>query len=279
MPRPLTALLVLFVLAAVGGLAFALSAGPEDAAPSAAADRTGTAPAAAADHPVVIELFTSQGCSSCPPADRLLTELAEDPQLAGRVLPLSFHVDYWNHIGWRDPFSSERWSERQRAYAEVLDGRVYTPELVVAGRTGMVGSRRGEVREAVREALAREPAARVAIALGEAADGRLPVTVSARMLADADGNQELWVALWQDELVTEVGRGENGGRTLRNDRVVRQLVRAAELTGASGSEASGRAVLAVDRSWPRSALGVVAFVQDADGKAIHGAAGARLAGE
>ena len=278
MPRLLTALLVLFTLAAVGGLAFALSAGPDDAAPSAAAERTGTAPAADA-HPVVIELFTSQGCSSCPPADRLLTELAEDPALAGRVLPLSFHVDYWNHIGWSDPFSSERWSQRQRAYAEVLDGRVYTPELVVAGRAGMAGSRRGEVRAAVREALARQPAARVEIALGEAADGRLPVTASARMLADADGSQELWVALWQDELVTEVGRGENGGRTLRNDRVVRQLVRAAELAGASGSETSGRAVLAVDGSWPRSDLGVVAFVQDADGKAIHGAAGARLAGE
>jgi hypothetical protein len=89
--------------------------------------------------PIIIELFTSQGCSSCPPADRLLKRLAGDP----RVIPLSFHVDYWNYIGWTDPFSSKRWSERQQGYARAFrSNRIYTPQLVVSGRTGASGSRR-----------------------------------------------------------------------------------------------------------------------------------------
>jgi len=267
MNGPTLPVLAFATLAAVGGLACVFAAAPD-------AEQGAAAPAGAA---VVVELFTSQGCSSCPPADRLLSELADDPDLAGRVLPLSFHVDYWDHIGWKDPFSSPRWSARQRGYAEVLDGRVYTPEVVVAGRRGMVGSRRGEVKEAVREALAAPPAAVVAIELGAAADGRLAVTASARILSAGDGGQQLWVALWQDGLVTEVGRGENGGRTLLNDRVVRWLVRAAELPGTVGATAEGRAVLHLDAAWPRRDLGVVAFVQDADRGAIHGAAGVRLA--
>ena len=90
----------------------------------------------------VIELFTSQGCSSCPPADRLLSRLASDPRYAGKVIPLSFHVDYWNYIGWTDPFSSADFSQRQRAYAQraFRSHRVYTPQVVVNGRDECVGS-------------------------------------------------------------------------------------------------------------------------------------------
>src|SRR5262245_2326035 len=94
--------------------------------------------------PVVVELFTSQGCSSCPPADRLLGELVRDGAIADRpVIALSFHVDYWNRLGWTDPFSRPAWSARQQAYADAMrDGRVYTPQLVIAGRSHVVGSRR-----------------------------------------------------------------------------------------------------------------------------------------
>jgi hypothetical protein len=274
---PITALVA--TCAAAGGVALVLACGAADASPPQARQAASTAAVAEGGDggPVVVELFTSQGCSSCPPADRLLSELAASPDLAGRVLPLSFHVDYWDHIGWKDPYSSAHWSERQRTYAELLDGRVYTPEVVVGGSTGMVGSRRGEVLAAVRQALAAEPAARVSVEVGEPAGGRLPVTASARLLAAADGRCELWVALWQDELVTDVRRGENGGRTLRNDRVVRRLVRAAELAGSTGTETSARLELEIDPSWPRTNLGVVAFVQEAEGKAIRGAAGAKLA--
>src|SRR5271170_848625 len=101
--------------------------------------------------PVVIELFTSQGCSSCPPADELLSRLAREGGLGGRKLaPLAFHVDYWNELGWADPFSTPAWTARQQAYARSLgDDRVYTPELVVAGGAGMVGSQSGRVAEAI----------------------------------------------------------------------------------------------------------------------------------
>jgi hypothetical protein len=125
--------------------------------------------------PVVIELFTSQGCSSCPPADRLLTRLAQDSKLAGQVIPLSFHVDYWDYIGWQDPFASPRWSERQRQYGRAFrSNRIYTPQLVVNGRTECVGSQEGVVRRQIEAALAAAPAGRVTLEIGSpGADGRL----------------------------------------------------------------------------------------------------------
>ena len=105
--------------------------------------------------PLVIELFTSQGCSSCPPADRLLGRLAHDGSVGGRpVAPLAFHVDYWDDLGWPDPFALPAWTERQRSYAHALgDDRVYTPELVVGGRAGMVGSNVPRVLRAIADVL------------------------------------------------------------------------------------------------------------------------------
>ena len=104
-------------------------------------------PSISGDRVAVVELFTSQGCSSCPPADRLLSKLARDPRYQGKVIPLSFHVDYWNSIGWTDPFSSNRWSERQRVYAGRVfhSNRIYTPQVVVNGRSECVGNSEGEV--------------------------------------------------------------------------------------------------------------------------------------
>jgi len=248
---------------------------------AATADPGSQAAAAPADGaPVLLELFTSQGCSSCPPADRLLSELADDPQLAGRVVPLAFHVDYWNYIGWQDPFSSARWSERQRRYAQAMDdGRVYTPQLVVNGRRHLVGSRRGDVLQAVREAAAEPPAARLGLTLGTVSGGALPVTVAAHLLRDAgDEPLTLYVVLWQDGLVTPVSRGENADRVLRDDRVVRRLVRAAEVPAAAGSDATARIELRLDADWPRGELGVAAFLQQPGAGAVLGAAGERLEG-
>ena len=227
---------------------------------------------AAADEPagpphpervVVLELFTSQGCSSCPPADRLLTELARDPDLAGKVIPLSLHVDYWNYIGWTDPFSSAGFSERQRRYAGELSGRVYTPQLVVDGRYEAVGSQRSEVRELVARALAAPPAGRVELSATPPADGRVAVTVSAALAAEADSERaELVVALFEDGLDTSVPRGENAGRDLHNDGVVRRLERVFTVTPEGGSK---REVLTlpVEPGWRPENLGVAAFLQDA----------------
>ena len=165
---------------------------------------------------VVVELFTSEGCSSCPPADRLLLDFAgrEDD----RLFPLAFHVDYWNRLGWTDPFSDRAYSERQRAYARVVgSGRVYTPQMIVNGETEFVGSRRAQAEQALQRALAQPAASTVA----------LSVSVKERTVdvgytvADAPADAVLNLALVQQRAEQDVPRGENAGRTLAHANVVR----------------------------------------------------------
>lgn len=159
--------------------------------------------------PVLLELFTSEGCSSCPPADRLLEKLDREQNIPGaEVIVLSEHVDYWNHLGWADPFSSPVYSERQREYASHLDGQTYTPELVVDGVKGFVGSDQREAEQAIRAA---------------AKVGKVPVQVSAQRMdrkakvsihLDAAANGTLYIALAYDAMRSQVTRGENAGRGL-----------------------------------------------------------------
>jgi hypothetical protein len=253
---------------------------------------TASDPGKSAGHgPVVIELFTSQGCSSCPPADRLLSRLKRDPRLAGTVIPLAFHVDYWNHLGWSDPFSSERWSQRQLGYAHVFGtNRIYTPQLVVNGRTECVGSEESLVMRRIKDALAAEPAGVVSLtppapAAGPAA-GAGPgsaagakVTVTARLLRPLAGpGADVWVALTESGLTTPVRGGENASATLHDDQVVRLLVKALTLppaggaAGAAGPDSSAEVTLPIDPKWNRAALDVVAFLQDRQSLTIYGAA-------
>ncbi len=203
--------------------------------------------AAGPEGPLVVELFTSQGCSSCPPADKLLDKLAASgPTFA----PLSFHVDYWDELGWPDPFASPAWTERQRQYASALgDNRVYTPELVVGGTSGMVGSNAALVAAAI----ARTPRPALLAATGTWTQGALEVTATAP--ADAD----VLVAIWEDGTKTTIVRGENAGETLRGDRVVRRLERVAR----AGSR--GTLKLAFSAGWKIG--GAIAFAQRTD-KAI-----------
>jgi hypothetical protein len=204
---------------------------------------------------VVIELFTSQGCSSCPPADALLPELAAEPG----VIALAFHVDYWDGLGWKDAFSSPRWTARQAAYAERLGAGPYTPQLVVDGRTHVVGSDRTRARAAM-AAAAREPGVPVTV---RATRARGVVKVS------YDAGQErsdriMSVALTEDGLVTQVARGENAGRLLRADHVVRAFETA---TG-------GAVTIPVEPGWGK--LRAVVLVQDRATLAVRGAAVAEV---
>ena len=166
--------------------------------------------AAAASRPVVVELFTSQGCSSCPPADAYLTTLAGRPD----VLPLAFHVTYWNALGWRDPYSSEAATSRQAMYAARLGGGSYTPEVVVDGRAGMVGSNRGEVSAAI------------ALAKADAADA-VPVRATRTaqgvkvVVGPGAGHGRVMLIGYDLHHETQIGRGENGGRTLVESNIVR----------------------------------------------------------
>lgn len=176
--------------------------------------------------PVVVELFTSQGCSTCPPADALLTELARDP----RVLALSLHVDYWDYIGWKDPFASPQYTERQRAYVDRLGLRyVYTPQMVIDGRRDVVGSKRGEVMQAIEEAAKQAPV--VAVTLSDAEGGRVELSAGQ---APPEG-ATVWVVTFDDAHQTKVARGENSGRALHNSNVVREMTALGTWTGAAQS--------------------------------------------
>ncbi len=159
--------------------------------------------------PTVLELFTSQGCSSCPPADALLGELARQPG----VIALAWHVDYWNNLGWRDPYATRLATDRQRAYAAQLRDEVYTPALVVNGAAIVVGSD----RSAVAGAVARTHTGSVSLALRRGTD-RLVAEIG-----DTADPLTVLLAMYDPEAATAVGAGENGGRRLREYRIVRAV--------------------------------------------------------
>ena len=165
--------------------------------------------------PVVVELFTSEGCSSCPPADALLGELARRPN----VVPLAFHVDYWDYIGWKDPYASPAFTQRQHDYATALRlHMVYTPQMVVDGRTDVVGSEQGDVEAAIGKAGAQP---KLAISIEKDGAGYRAV-IPASDTAPSDGPATVWLALFDSQRETRVARGENGGRTLKEYNIVRE---------------------------------------------------------
>ena len=166
--------------------------------------------------PVVVELFTSQGCSSCPPADALLGDLAKRSD----VLALGFHVDYWDYIGWKDPYASKLATKRQKQYAESFKlSFVYTPQMVIGGLTESVGSDRSAVEAAVEKAKARA-GAHPTLTLERRADGGLLVHVGA---AEVKRPATVWLACFDRERSTPVPRGENAGSTLTNYHIVRHF--------------------------------------------------------
>jgi hypothetical protein len=189
------------------------------AAPGIAAG--GPAPVPADRGVAVIELFTSEGCSSCPPADALLERFAADTQRSGRhVFALSFHVDYWDHLGWKDRYSSAEYSQRQRLYARQLGlSGLYTPQMIVNGARELVGSDRAAAEAAVREALS--SAAPATVRLTAVAHGR-DVTVE-YAVAGAPAGAILEVAWVDARGESAPNRGENQGRALRHANVVRDL--------------------------------------------------------
>lgn len=215
-----------------------------------AATALAAAPALAAERPVVVELFTSQGCSSCPPADALLSTLADRPG----VLALAFHVDYWNRLGWTDPFSGPWATARQTVYAAQIGAdQVYTPQAVIDGRGDVVGSDRAAMEAAIAAARS-DPS--VPLALTSPSGSALQVSVDAAAPADA----VLWLVGFDDRHDTPVRRGENAGKTLIDRNVVRSLTR---LDG----WAPGGTVAAARPAGDRAAV----LLQAADGR-ILGAA-------
>ena len=174
---------------------------------------------------VVVELFTSQGCSSCPPADAMVGRITDEPG----VIALSLHVDYWDYIGWEDPYAQAKFSARQKRYVGDMARRyVYTPQMVVDGRHDAVGSREGEVRDAIAKARRVPMAVRPQFETGDH-----PRVVVPR--ANGAGEASVYLAFYDDKHVTDVGAGENAGRTLTNYNVVRRFERLGSWDGARTS--------------------------------------------
>lgn len=236
------------------------------------------APQPAADAgriPVLAELFTSEGCSSCPPADRILEMLAGEQPVDGvYVVGLSEHVTYWDHQGWRDPFGSRLLTYRQNVYGSHFKlESVYTPQLVVDGVVQMVGSDTATLKRALAEAArAPKPALMIAAAPG---DKGLIVSASGSGIAagGAEGAELLW-AMTEDHLVVDVKRGENARRTLRHSGVVRTLV--TRKIDPAKADANTGAVIPLPAEWKRDNLRLVAFVQSPKTKRVISVAWSRI---
>jgi hypothetical protein len=215
--------------------------------------------------PVLVELFTSEGCSSCPPADAALSRLLRDQSVAGvRIIALSEHVDYWDDLGWRDPFSSPSFTQRQEAYARRLpSGNVYTPQLVVGGAFHLVGSKEDAARAAI-VAAATEPGGEVAAS--KVPDAGAVLLVTARWPAGI--HAEVLVALVQDHAISRVERGENAGRTLEHVAIARAVYP----VGSGAGSFSGLVKLPGAEEADRA----VVFVQERNGGRIHGVTSVEL---
>jgi hypothetical protein len=228
--------------------------------------------AAGARAAVLVELFTAQGCSTCPPADRLLSAMGSDPDLGKEVVPLAFHVDYWNTSSWRDRFSDAAWTKRQNDYVIGAGGtQVYTPQLVIAGGKQCIGSDVKCIQAAVEGAKA-QPQGVVSVAPTMRGD-RIDVAVTAQLPA-GQKNLDVMVALYENGLDTQVSGGENAHKTLHDDYVVRRLQRAFKVSGTGEKKES--VTLRLDKDWQRGSLGVAAFLQDPKSHQVFGAASAAV---
>ena len=217
----------------------------------------------------VVELFTSEGCSSCPPADRVLADVAADARERGRrVFPLSFHVDYWDRLGWKDPYGDAAHSQRQSRYASAFEARqVYTPQMIVNGTAEFLGSDRERATAEIERAMAREPASE--LTLRASRDGRA-VSVG-YSVTPAPGQAVVNVALVERGLISKVGRGENSGRTLAHENVVRVFAAEAVPQGGRGTI---EVALAADAKEENASL--IVYVEDGKTMRVLAAAGAEL---
>lgn len=210
----------------------------------------------------LLELYTSEGCSSCPPADRFVSGLRDAGLGADQVVPLSLHVDYWDDIGWKDRFAQPAYTERQHWLSALAASRtIYTPEIFIAGQE--LREWRSATPDAVRR-INRQPArAHIAISLGGRAARGLQVDVH----ATAAGGGNLFVALYENGLSSAVRAGENRGATLRHDYVAREWIGPVALDGAG--RASLSRTLALPAGVPTRNFGVAAFVQTGRGEVLQ----------
>lgn len=214
--------------------------------------------------PVLAELFTSEGCSSCPPADALLMKLDRAQPVAGaQIIVLSEHVDYWNSDGWNDPFSSAQFTARQRTYAHSLVADSYTPQMLIDGRTEVLGNDEKAIQSAVAKA-AKRSKLQVTIVSAKREGNEAVVNIA---VGAAPGKGEVWIAIADDRDQSNVQRGENKGRTLNHVAVVRSLNKAGTVTKSAGLEKTLHVPLAAQTEGMR----VVVFVAESGGPVMGSA--------
>ena len=213
---------------------------------------------------VVVELFTSQGCSSCPPADRLLGTYANRADIAA----LSFHVDYWNRLGWKDPFSDHLYSERQQNYAFSSGFDVYTPQVIINGEKEMVGSEENKIAATIKQFQKQQASSKIMIDELKTDNNKVSVTYS---LIGKFNNSVVNVALVQNKSTTSIKAGENNGVTLSNYNVVRNFK-----TINSFSAENNMATIDLMPGIDKKDLSVILFLQDMSSNKIYAAAKSAL---
>jgi hypothetical protein len=226
-------------------------------------------PAPASRVPVLVELFTSEGCSSCPAADALLESLQREQPVEGAlVIPLGLHVDYFDHAGWKDAFSSPAFTERQRNYSTQFGpDSVYTPQMVIDGRQAVEGNDAGRVRGAIAAAARR--AHWPVLITAQVADERIRLRVQLPPGPAGVEKIQVLTAITQDDLSTVVKRGENGGRTLHHVAVARRLQALGLLAREAGAV---ERELKIDRRWGARHLKAIAWLQGVESRQVYGAA-------
>ncbi len=223
--------------------------------------------------PVLVELFTSEGCSSCPPADALLQKLDKQPIAGEEMIVLSEHVDYWNHIGWKDPYSSRFYSDRQSAYARRLGlSDVYTPQMIVDGSSQFVGSDEGLADKALAKALT-EP--KLTVRLSSVSIGTTNVLLAHLETGALEqsfglGAAEVYVAVALNRAESQVSRGENAGRRLAHTAVVRSIVKVGSVR--QGQTFAQNIQVKLDPGTDTHNLRLIAFVQEPGQGRVIGAA-------
>lgn len=234
-----------------------------------------------ATKPVVIELFTSEGCSSCPPADALLTKLQGSSAIPGiDVIGLEEHVDYWNHQGWTDPFSSPEWTQRQVDYQPYLGLKadaVYTPQFVLDGSAELVHSAPAEMLAQITNA-AKQLQFEVVVKSSASQKNAQSFAVSVAAIANEPrGPADIFLAIAESGLHSNVSAGENSGRELFHAPVLRRLVKIGSL-GAKDDAFKADPTIKLDSPWRRDNLQVIVFVQDKKSRHILGAAEVPVSG-
>jgi len=231
--------------------------------------------------PVVVELFTSEGCSSCPPADALLLKLETSQSVAGaNVIAIEEHVDYWNHDGWIDPYSSADWTQRQIDYVtHFKDKEPYTPQQIIDGQVELTGGQEDKTAQAVAQAIA-QPKTEVTLATANSSSDGTQLNVRIGKLTggtDRD-SAEVWLAITESGLASSVDAGENAGKNLRHASVLRSLHRIGVANAKNDSAFESSQKVKFKSSWNRQHLQLAVFIQEKKSMKILGAAAIPVSG-